>query len=266
VKTVVGVRPAAISCGEEVTATSGAVTYQPASSACAGVESWTATKMPVDDERMCGRRSRLSPEEIRLLDASGFTAEVSDERGGKPRAQDLQGAALNEAEVPGLSRLLESLPMDWHPDSIMGLLRTPHTDLAIDGHPATPLDGWHTAEVTLTRFSRLSRLQNGLRGSGGSAHTVADSTARSRGLSATVLATPSSLACFTARLDLGRLRPAMTPGLASQPRGRVCRRVVQEAISQTPDGCQYGMCRLSRNTPKNTSSSSSLLMMSNTCC
>ncbi|AEV73322.1 hypothetical protein MycrhN_2741 [Mycolicibacterium rhodesiae NBB3] len=89
---------------------------------------------------MCGRRSRLTPAEVRVLDAAGFTAEGSDERGGKPRPQNMQPAAQDDAQAPGLDRLLESLPTDWHPVSIAGFLRTPHPDIAIDGRPATPLE------------------------------------------------------------------------------------------------------------------------------
>lgn len=89
---------------------------------------------------MVARYRRLTEAQKHLLDAAGFIEDAPAE--GEPLTQGAsdEREPVDDAEVPGLDRVLELIPAAWHPVSVTGFLHTPQHDLPVNGSPATPLE------------------------------------------------------------------------------------------------------------------------------
>lgn len=89
---------------------------------------------------MVARYRRLTEAQKHLLDAAGFIEDARAEGEEIAPGADDERKPVDDAEVPGLDRVLELIPAAWHPVSVTGFLHTPQHDLAVNGAPATPLE------------------------------------------------------------------------------------------------------------------------------
>lgn len=106
-------------------------------------------------EVVAARYRRLTEAQKHLLDAAGFTEDVSAEGEVMAPGTVDEREPVDAAEVPGLDRVLELVPAAWHPESVTGFLHTPQPDIVINGAPATPLEWLKHSDGDITPVLEL---------------------------------------------------------------------------------------------------------------